>query len=330
MTRRFEFRQRHVRLIASSVIFIVLLFASRLAASDTLILNKEGVKTAFEGDLIEYNLEVVNAGAVSIDGVEVLDVLPAEVGFVDAIPTPGGVYNPLSGVWSLPTLGTGVGDKTAELIIRAQVGANLITDPTRFVTVTNQADITAPMLPSPVSAEANTNIVCAFCIDWEIVSVVLESDQKVEPPDPFKSRYFLYVQVANNGPVMSEAAVSLTRFNISGGGFSSVKLKPVLPVPVTLDVGESQTITYSTGWHVGPTSDYKISWAFEVNDIARMDPVLPNTAAGSWSGKVKGGPGGSGGGGCTINKQATTDPLWLMIILVGLWRIGRKLRCKTD
>ena len=98
MTCRFVFPQRYMRLIASGVILTVLFFASGIAASDPLILNKEGVKTAFEGDLIEYHLEVVNAGAVSIDGVEVLDVLPAEVDFVDAIPTPGGVYN-----WTSPS-----------------------------------------------------------------------------------------------------------------------------------------------------------------------------------------------------------------------------------
>lgn len=329
MALRFKSRQRYARQMASSVIFTVLLFASQLATSDTLILNKKGVKTAYESDLIEYFLEVVNTGATVIDGVEVLDTLPSEVDFVDAIPTPGGVYNPFSGVWTLPALGTGEDDKASGLMIRAQVGANLITDPTTFVTVTNRADVIEPVLPTPVSAEVNTNIVCAFCIDWEIVSVVLDSDHKVEPPDPFKSRYFLHVQVTNNGPVMSGATVSVIHFNISGGGFGSVGLKPNLPVPVSLDVGESQTITYSTNWHVGPYSDYKISWEFEVNDIALMDPVLPNTSAGSSKGKVKGGPGG--GGGCSMNKEATTDPLWLFLfILMSIWRISKKIRCKLN
>jgi len=330
MALRFESRQRYAQQMASTVIFTVLLFASQVATSDTLILDKKGVKTAYEGDLIEYFLEVVNTGATVIDVVEVLDTLPSEVNFVDAIPTPGGVYNSFSGVWTLPALGTGVNDKTSGLMIRAQVGANLITDPTRFVTVTNRADVIGPILPSPVSAEVNTNIVCAFCIDWEIVSVVLDSDVNADlSSGTYESRYFLHVQVTNNGPVMSGATVGVIHFNISGGGFGSVALFPVLPVPVSLDVGESQTITYSTNWHVGPYSDYTISWEFEVNDIALMDPVLPNTTAGSWKGKVKDGPGG--GGGCSINKEATTDPLWLFLfILMSIWRISKKMRCKLN
>ena len=88
-------------------------------ASATLSLSKDGPETAREGDLIEYSLEVVNEGAASVAGIEVLDTLPAEVQFVQATPTPGGTYNSTNGVWTLPTLGTDANDKTAGLQIQA-------------------------------------------------------------------------------------------------------------------------------------------------------------------------------------------------------------------
>lgn len=326
MTLRYESCTQCVRGRAYGVIFTVLLVVPLVAASDTITLNKEGPETAYEGDLIEYSLEVVNTGVVIIDGVEVLDTLPAEVDFVDAMPTPGGVYNPVSGVWTLPALGTGEDDNAAGLKIQALVEANLIADPTKFVTVTNRAEVTAPVLPERINVEVNTNIVCAFCIDWEIVSVELGSDHKVDPPDPFKSRFFLHVQVANNGPVISEATLSVTHFNISGGGFGSVALAPALPVPILLDVGEIQTITFSTDWEDGPDSDYTISWGFKVSDVALMDPVVPNTSTGSWSGKVEGGGGGGSGGGCSIYGKADIDPLWLcFLILPGIFLVRRKI-----
>jgi uncharacterized repeat protein (TIGR01451 family) len=276
-------------------------------------LIKEGPKTAYEGALIKYTLESMNTGVTTIEGAEVLETLPAIVEFVAATPTQGGAYDPVTGVWTLPDLGISENDKSAGLQIEALVKANLIPDPTGYVTATNEAEVILPALPETIKTEVSTNIVCAFCIDWEIVSVKLGSDHRVEPPDPFESRFFLYVQVANNGPVASEASLSVTHFKISGGGFGSVGLTPALPVPVSLDVGEIKTITFSTDWEEGPDSDYTISWRFEVSDITLMDPVMPNTVAGSWSGNVEG---GGGGGGCSIyKKEAIIDPLWMLFFV---------------
>jgi uncharacterized repeat protein (TIGR01451 family) len=276
-------------------------------------LIKEGPKTAYEGALIKYTLESMNTGVTTIEGAEVLETLPAIVEFVAATPTQGGAYDPVTGVWTLPDLGISENDKSAGLQIEALVKANLIPDPTGYVTATNEAEVILPALPETIKTEVSTNILCAFCIDWEIVSVKLGSDHRVEPPDPFESRFFLYVQVTNNGPVASEASLSVTDFKISGGGFGSVGLTPALPVPVSLDVGEIKTITFSTDWEEGPDSDYTISWRFKVNDITLMDPVMPNTVAGSWSGNVEG---GGGGGGCSIYKKETIiDPLWMLIFV---------------
>jgi len=310
--------------MAAGAIFTILLsFTTPLSASETLTLLMEGVKTVYEGDQAEYYLEVENTGAAPVAGVKVLDALPAMVEFVDAIPTSGGTYDPVSGVWTLPDLGTGEDTRSAGLKILVLVQNGLINDPLEFVTAENRAEIIAPLFPETIKAAFSTNIVCAFCIDWEIVSVKLDSDSRVEFPDPLESRFFLYVEVRNNGPVYSDATLSARYFNISGGGFDTVALIPSTPVPVSLDAGETRTITFSTDWEDGPDSNYTISWEFEVSDLSREDPVTPNTVAGSWSGKVTGG----GGGGCSINDSATADPLWLLyLVLAGIYPARSKTR----
>ena len=104
-------------------------------------------------------------------------------------------------------------------------------------------------------------------------------------PNFRETRFFLNVKVANTGPVASEGTVTATRFDVSGGNFRpSLSLEPTLPVPVSLAAGETQTITFVTNWAEGPFSTYTIFWEFEVSDESLLDPVLPNTAAGSWTG----------------------------------------------
>ena len=322
MTLRFKSHSRYMRLLASCAIFTVLLFSPLSSVGDAIVLTKEGPKTAYHGDLIVYALEIENSGMTIIGGTEVLDVLPSEVDFVDSVSTPGGVYNPLSGIWTLPALGTAEGEKTAELKIQALVRANLIEDPAKFVSAINMAEVVAPVFPDPIVAEVVTHIVCAYCIDWEILSVELGYEDKIDD-GRYKAMYLFYVQVANNGPVTSEATVSATHFNISGGGYGTVTLMPSVPVEVTLDAGETQIIMYTTGWVDGADSDYKMTWVFEVSDVSLLDPIFPNTASGSFEGDVEGAPGG--GGGCTINGAAATNPVWVfLLIITGVYyRSGR-------
>lgn len=324
MTLRVDSSASSMRVMTCRFMCIVLLVSPLEAVSDMLTLSKVGPKTAYEGDLIEYSLEILNTGGSATGGIEVLDALPVEVDFVDATSTPDGMYNPVTGAWTLPALGTGEQDNTAGLTIQALVETNLIVDPAMFVIVTNQADIISPIIHEPITAKTITNIVCAFCIDWEILSVEPGFEDKVEDYE-YKSKYLFYVKVTNNGPAKSEATVRATHFSLSGGGFGNVELSPSEPVAVSLEVGEVKTLTYSTGWKNGPESDYKMSWEFEINDVSLVDPILPNTASGSFKGDVKGGSGG--GGGCTINEQKAIDTLWLFfLILCCIWFVMRKLQ----
>jgi uncharacterized repeat protein (TIGR01451 family) len=252
-------------------------------ASATLSLAKDAPKTARESDLIEYSLEVVNEGAVSVAGIQVLDTLPSEVQFVQATPTPGGTYNSMTGIWTLPTLGTGAGDKTAGLQIQALVNLNLINNPDDVVDVTNKAEIIAPLDQTPLETQTTTNIICSFCIDWEIASVTFKAEylgSSGVPDFDFKFRFFLWVKVTNNGPVASEATVSVTKFGVRGGGFGTVTLFPNTPVAVTLDPGQTQTIEFKSSKEEGDDLDFTAVWEVAISDVALLDPIAPNTVAG--------------------------------------------------
>ena len=110
-----------MRVMVYRFMCIVLLVSPLEAESDTLTLRKEGPKAAYEGDLIEYALVILNTGGSAIVGIEVLDALPVEVDYVDATSTLDGMYNPVTKAWKLPALGSGEQDNTAGLKIQALV-----------------------------------------------------------------------------------------------------------------------------------------------------------------------------------------------------------------
>jgi uncharacterized repeat protein (TIGR01451 family) len=282
-----------------------LLFGVAFAvASATLTLTKNGPKTAREGDLIEYRLEIVNEGSVHFDGVEVLDTLPVTVEFLQAVSMPSGLYEPATGIWTLPRLGTSEEDRAAELRLQALVRSNLLVEPNDVAVAINRARVTTPETAEPIEAELATNILCAFCIDWEILSVSLASDSRLDTQhETVELRFDLHVQVTNNGPIASEGTVRATDFSVIGGNFHpTLILGPTLPVAVALAPSETQTVTFGTNWADLPTSNYTIAWEFQVADTSLMDPVMPNTVSGSYTGE--GYDNDSGGAGCFIATAA--------------------------
>jgi uncharacterized repeat protein (TIGR01451 family) len=277
-----------LRKATCSLLLLLLLVMPFQVIGDTIMLTKSGPQTAREGDLIEYRLKAINESNTDIDNVRVLDDLPAEVDFVEAISTLNGVYEPSSGIWEVPILGTSELNKTAELQLRVLVKADILSSPNDVVTVTNHAGLLSPAPTDPNEVAQSTNIVCASCIDWEIVSVKLDSEWRgPDTLDPFEMRYLLYVTVVNNGPVASQGSLTSTYFNVSYT--PSLTLQPDLPVMVSLDEGETKTFLYSTNWVEGPDSTYTIAWEFTIIDDSFLDPVEPNVVSGLWTGEVTGG-----------------------------------------
>ena len=283
-----KLRIGHERSLAVPAFFILLFGFPFHSAGATLSLTNEGPATAREGDLIEYSLEVVNEAATTIAGIEVLDILPAEVQFVQATPTPGGTYDSITGVWTLPTLGIDIDNNTAGLQIEALVNSDLIDSPNDVLDVTNRAELIAPLSQTPLEAQVSTNVVCAFCIDWEIESVKFDWD-----PDDYyfydetvEANFYLQVKVINNGPVASDATVSVTKFEIDDGDFRSVTLFPAGPVAVSLNPGQTRTIKFKSDREEVDDSGFTASWEVEISDVALLDPILPNTSSGSSSDEI--------------------------------------------
>ena len=76
------------------------------ATSAELSLSMEGPGIVREGELIEYQVMLVNEGTAALDEIEVLDKLPNDTDFVDATALPFGTYDSLTGIWTIPSLGT--------------------------------------------------------------------------------------------------------------------------------------------------------------------------------------------------------------------------------
>lgn len=284
--------------IVRSILLVLLLFIPFEAIADTITLTKNGPLTAREGDLIEYRLNVVNESNTDIDNVRVLDTLPTEVDFVEAMSTHGGLFEPSTGTWEIPILGASEANNTAELQLRVLIKADIISIPIDVVAVTNHAALLSPTPIDSNEATHSTNIVCASCIDWEIISVKLDIEwRSPDRPGNFDFRYLLYVTIANNGPVASQASLTSTYFNVNYASY--LTLQPSIPVMVSLNQGETQTFLYETSWVEGPTSDYTVAWEFAITDDALLDSVEPNTMSGSWTGIVT-----EGGKGCFIATAA--------------------------
>ena len=266
-------------------------------------LAKSGPRTVRELELVEYRLEVVNEGASPVEFAGVLDRLPDEIGFTEAVPTPAGTYDPNSGIWQLPRLGTGDDDRTAGLLLRGVVRSGLLSEPVDVLTVVNRAEIVTPDLPEPVATEVVTNVVCSSCVDWEIVSADLDGDDHLElGADWFEVRFFLDVLIANNGPVPSEGVLTVLDFDVAGGSLDpSLMLEPASPVAVFLAPGDEAVISFATDWTKGPDDDYAVSVTLELRDATLLDPVEPNTVSVVWTGEVEY-PGS--GGGCFIATAA--------------------------
>lgn len=82
-----------------------------------LVVNKTADKNIVNnGDIINYRIVVKNTGSGNAQNVEVSDQLPAILDFISA--TPSGVYNPVTGIWSVGNLNAG---DSAVLIIKTKV-----------------------------------------------------------------------------------------------------------------------------------------------------------------------------------------------------------------
>ena len=315
--------RKHLYYVIHAFLTFLLVFPLATTGAE-LGLSMDGPKVVREGDLIEYRVMLLNEGSAAIDGVKVLDKLPAGTDFVDATPLPNGAFDPLTGIWTVPSLGTSENDRTASLTLQVLVHTNLLADSDTVETLVNRAEVTTPRLSTEEKARRTSRVICPFCNDWEMLSVKISTRLNSDGYDGYDAiRYVLDVYVANNGPVRSEATVSATYFSASGGGFGKMKLKPYTPVRIELGAGEARRVRFLTTWEDLPESNYWISADFEVSDVSLHDPIKPNAVSATWKGKVDGDDSSSSGG-CTLNPKNGFDPLWLLLVLPFMRILRRK------
>ena len=95
------------------------------------------------GDTIAYTLTLSNDGPSTATGVQVTDLLPAGLTFVNALPSLG-TYNAANGIWQVGSVATGA---TPTLVLNATVG--------NTEGITNTAEITAVDQPDSDSTPGN-------------------------------------------------------------------------------------------------------------------------------------------------------------------------------
>ncbi len=308
------------------VLLAVLVALPSVVSGAEINLTMYGPKVVREGDLVEYRLILENAGQDAIDGIEVTDFLPASTDFVDAKPQPFGTYDPLTGIWAVPTLGTGEDDRTAGLVLQVLVHTNLLADSNDVDTLVNRAEVTVPAMDTAETASVTSYIVCPFCIDWQVLDAKILSRLSSDGYSYDGIRFVIDVFVANNGPVSSEATVTATYFSVSGGGFGKVQLKPDSPVRIALDAGASRRVRFLSTWEDLPESNYWVAANFAVNDVALHDPIKSNTVEAIWKAEVDGDGSSSsdGSGGCTLNVKNGLDPVWMLLALLPFMRLLRR------
>ena len=295
------------------------------ATSAELNLSMEGPGIVREGDLIEYRVTLVNEGTAALVGIEVLDKLPNDTDLVDATALPFGMYDSLTGIWTIPSLGTGEKDRTASLTLQVLVHANLLAGADDIGELVNRAEVISPRLDMTEKPAVTSRVICPFCNDWEMLSPRIRTRLSGDEYSYDSVRFVFDVYVANNGPVKSDATVTATYFSVSGGGLGNMQLKPYSPVEITLQAGESRSVRFLTTWEDLPESNYWITADFEVNDVSLHDPIRPNAVSATWKGKGHGGDSSSGGG-CTLNPKTGVDPLWLLLVLLPLVRLAVRPR----
>lgn len=105
-----------------------------------------------EGDTVSYTVTITNAGPGSATVVQVMDLLPAGVTFVSAVPAQG-TYDSISGDWFVGNLGVG---SSANLLLQADVDTG-----TGGSTITNTVtvDFLSQIDPNPGNDIATVDIV---------------------------------------------------------------------------------------------------------------------------------------------------------------------------
>jgi uncharacterized repeat protein (TIGR01451 family) len=206
--------------------------ASGLPSADLAISKSVSDARPNEADVITYTIEVTNLGPDDATGVEVTDVLPAEVTHQSDAATQGD-YDPGSGIWAVGSVPNGA---THTLTIEVTVDSTVV-NPGHSESIANTASVTASDAEDGNAAnDSDTAGLVLQAADLEIA-------KSVDVPEPNEGESVTYsVVLTNHGP---DAATAVTVLDL-------------LPDGVTFTSGNATQGSYAPGtgiWDVGTVPD---------------------------------------------------------------------------
>ena len=230
--------------------------AADIAVTKTVSNNRPNV-----GDSITFTLTATNNGPSDATGVVITDKLPAGLTFVSA--SPGGVYNPATGAWTIGALANGA---TSTLTITATVAGPNASTNVATVTASNQLD------PNP-NNNRDQAVVTPLRADLAVTKSVSNTAPNVGDTVTYT------IVLVNNGPddanniTLSDpapAGISYQTATVSAGSFAN----PVWSLPSLL-VGQSATLTI-TALVTAPSPATNTA---SITGATEFDPVLSNNTS---------------------------------------------------
>ncbi|MHB8844933.1 MAG: DUF11 domain-containing protein [Nitrospirota bacterium] len=155
-----------------------------LSSADLAVTKTASNTAPTEGAIVDFTLTVTNNGPNAATGIQVTDLLPADLKHESD--SGGGTYNKNTGTWGVPPLASG---GSATLLISTSVRNG-----TNGNTITNTAAITAASLPDPVSGNNSASVTIT------VGGADLAVSKTVDDPAPAAGGSITYtIGLTNNG-----------------------------------------------------------------------------------------------------------------------------------
>ncbi len=181
-----------------------------------------GTATVYEGSALTYTVSVTNNGPNAATGLQITDILPANVTFQSAVPSAGS-YAVGTGIWTIGSLATG-STATLTLTVNAKPG-------TAGVTLSNTATMSVLTQTDPNNSNDSATV-----------------NQTVQPTGEA-----LFQTVGNAAPVEGTSdSFHLKLCNYGGGTDTGVQVSDPLPGGLTFQSMSASQGSYGGGiWMVG-------------------------------------------------------------------------------
>ncbi len=188
-----------------------------VAGIDLEVVKTVDVTTAGEGDQVTYTITVTNIGTGDATGVQITDILPADVDYTSDTATLG-TYTPASGIWNIGDLGA-----AAEAVLTISC---TVADGAGGTQVTNFAAVTASDQADAVTGNNSDTATFNAIADLQAGTVqywTASGTTTVMRPGTTERAQVLAMTLTNQGPV-ADVVTALTLTNLSTGSGTRAQL----------------------------------------------------------------------------------------------------------